>query len=46
MATMPSSRRGGLGPWAVVQVLGAFPPAWIAREVHEAPNWKEIFLRL
>jgi hypothetical protein len=43
MATLPKSLRGGLGPWALVQVPRPFPPAWIAREVHEAPNWKVLF---
>jgi hypothetical protein len=46
MATLPPSLRGGLGPWALVKVPGAFPPAWIAREVHEAASWKELFARL
>ena len=47
MATLPPSRRGGLGPWTLVQILGAFPPAWVAREVHEANlKMKVAFLRL
>jgi hypothetical protein len=46
MATLPKSMRGGLGPWALVQVMGAFPPAWISREVHEAPNWRALYVRL
>jgi hypothetical protein len=46
MATVPVSRRSGLSPWTLVRVLGTFPPAWIAREVHEAPNWQGIFLVL
>ena len=47
MATLPPSRRGGLGPWTLVQVLGAFPGAWTAREVREAKlKMKVAFLRL
>jgi hypothetical protein len=43
MATIPISRRGGLGPWSLVKVPGAFPPAWIAQEVHETQDWKHAF---
>jgi len=47
MATLPPSRRGGLGPWTLVQVLGAYPAAWTAREVREAKiKMKVAFLRL
>ena len=46
MVTVPTSRRSGLSPWTLVQVLGTFPSAWVAREVHVAPNWKGVFLVL
>ena len=46
MATVPMSRRSGLSPWTLVRVLGTFPSAWVAREVHEAPDWKGVFLVL
>jgi hypothetical protein len=43
MGTIPASKRSGLSPWSLVRVVGTFPPAWVAREVHEAPNWKLLF---
>jgi hypothetical protein len=43
MATIPKSRQGGLGPWTLVEVPGAFPSAWIAHEVHEVREWEQIF---
>ncbi len=43
MATIPTSLRGGLGPWSIVQVSGAFPPAWVSQEIHEARDWGEMF---
>ena len=46
MATIPVSLRGGLGPWSIVQVSGAFPPAWVAQEIHEAKDWGEMFYYL
>jgi hypothetical protein len=46
MGTLPPRLRGGLGPWVIVEVPGAFPPAWIAREAHEAPNWPALFATL
>ena len=46
MASSPHSSRGGLGPWKLVRVPDVFPTAWIAREVHEAPNWAFLFLKL
>ncbi len=46
MATIPTALRGGLGPWRIAQVAGAFPPAWIAHDIHEAKNWKQAFYYL
>jgi hypothetical protein len=46
MGSYAISRRGGLGPWKLAQLPDAFPPAWVAREVHEAPDWKVLFVVL
>jgi hypothetical protein len=43
MTTLPISRRGGLGPWTLVHASGTFPPAWIAQEIHEDQDWKDVF---
>jgi hypothetical protein len=43
MTTIPTSRRGGLGPWTIVQTSGPFPPAWIAQDIHTARDWKDVF---
>ncbi len=43
MATIPKSRQGGLGPWALVKVPDAFPSAWIAHELHEVREWGNLF---
>ena len=40
MDSYPISRRSGLGPWKLVQLPMHFPPAWVAREVREAPSWR------
>ena len=39
-------RGSGLGPWKLVRVPDAFPPAWVACNVREAPNWGVLFLML
>lgn len=46
VASDPFSRHGGLGPWKLVRVPDVFPPAWIARGVHEPTDWKALFLKL
>ena len=43
---LPMYRSSGLGPWKLVRVPDAFPPAWVARQVREAPNWGLLFLML
>jgi hypothetical protein len=43
MATVPASRESGLSPWTLVRVPGTFPPAWTAREIRRAPEWRAIF---
>jgi len=45
-ASIPMLRRSGLGPWTLVRVPNAFSPAWIARQVREAPTWGLLFLTL
>jgi len=46
IASFPNFRRSGLGPWKLVRVPNAFPPAWVARQVREAPTWGLLFLTL
>ena len=46
MAGFPNARRSGLGPWKLVRIPNAFPPAWVARQVREAPTWGILFLIL
>ena len=43
MGTLPTSRRGGLGPWTTVELAGAFPPLCIAHESYEGRDWKDLF---
>ena len=38
--------RSALGPWKVVRLPGAFPPAWVARTILESSNWGSLFLVL
>jgi hypothetical protein len=45
-APISNLRRSGLGPWTLVRVPNAFPPAWIAHRVREAPTWGLLFLAL
>ena len=46
MATIPKLRQGGLGPWTLVKLPDAFPPAWIAQELHEVREWEKVFSSL
>jgi len=46
IASFPSFRRTGLGPWKLVHVPNPFPPAWVARQVREAPSWSLLFISL
>ena len=41
-----TSRRGGLGPWKLVRELQPFPPAWIARHIHTALEWGQLYTEL
>jgi hypothetical protein len=41
-----TSRRGGLGPWKLVRELQPFPSAWIARRVHKALEWGQLYTEL
>ncbi len=39
-------RTRGLGPWKLVRHHDVFPPAWIARSIHEAAGWGELYSTL
>ncbi len=39
-------RSRGLGPWKLVRHHDVFPPAWIARSMHEAAGWGELYSTL
>jgi hypothetical protein len=44
LASVPSLR--GRGPWKLVRDPGAFPAAWVARRVREAPHWGGLYSEL
>jgi hypothetical protein len=41
-----TSRRGGMGPWKLVRESQSFPPAWIARHIHNVEQWGELYTEL
>jgi hypothetical protein len=46
MANVPKTRQSGLGPWKLVRNRDAFPSAWVAYKVSEAPGWGALFATL
>jgi hypothetical protein len=46
VASFPSLRRSGLGPWKLVRVPNPFPPAWVAHQVREVRVWGLLFMSL
>jgi hypothetical protein len=39
-------RQSGLGPWKLVRIRNAFPPAWVSRRVREVENWGQLYTAL
>jgi hypothetical protein len=46
MGCIPILRTGGLGPWKLVRVPNPFPSAWIARRIHNASGWGQLYAEL
>lgn len=46
MSGADSAKRGGLGPWKIVQTPIPFPSAWVARRAQEVPNWARLYTAL
>jgi hypothetical protein len=43
-ASVPNLR--GRGPWKLVRDRDAFPPAWVARRIRDAPHWGGLYSEL
>ena len=41
-SVIPRPRGGTLGPWQLVRYPNAFPRAWVAFSVREAPTWRDL----